>query len=133
MLDLKALLTKILNALSGGYVVAQQFWVNNSGWSYTKWSNGKLECWYIGSSGAYTCGTQRGNMYAGGWMTYSYPVAFVGQYTVTASATLTTDAYAVLAQISQPVSTSCKVRVVSGNSVPQNPYLISVHAVGKWK
>ena len=131
-ISFRALLRKILNALKIDFVIAQGFWVNNSGWNYTKWASGKLECWYVGSTGSYTCGTQRGNMYAGGWLGYAFPVAFDGSYSIVASVTLTTDAYVVLAQISQPQSGSCRVRVVAGSSVPQNAYEMHIYAVGKW-
>lgn len=42
MLDLKALLTKILDALKADYIVEQGI----SGiWTYRKWSSGIAECW----------------------------------------------------------------------------------------
>lgn len=43
MLDLKALLVKILDALKVDYVVEEG---TNTGWEYRKWNSGKLEAWY---------------------------------------------------------------------------------------
>ena len=124
MLDLKALLSKILGCC---YIKG-----TSGNWTYKKYLDGTLECWYNGYSGTYTCGTARGNMYAGGWLTYTFPVAFTNLQCVTASATLTTDAYTVLAQLSQPLNTSVKVRITSGSSIAANSYRMHVHAIGTW-
>ena len=124
MLDLKSLLNKIMGCL---YIQG-----TSGNWTYKKYANGILECWYNGYSGTYTCGTARGNMYAGGWLTYTYPVAFDNLQCVTASATLTTDAYTVLAQLSQPLNTSVKVRITSGSSIAANSYRMHIHAIGTW-
>lgn len=125
MLDLKALLSKILGCC---------YTKGTSGnWTYKKYLDGTLETWYQGATGNYTVGTARGNLYAGGWMTYTFPVAFNGVPVVTASANLTTDAYVVLAQTRSPSSTSVMVRITAGSSIAQNPnYLICIHAIGKW-
>ena len=103
-------------------------------WTYRKWNNGTLECWYSGNPGAYTCGTARGNMYSGGWITYGFPIPFISAPTVTASATLTTDAYVVLAQVSSIGASSCRVRITAGSSIASNSnYAITIHAIGKWE
>lgn len=46
MLDLKALLTKILNALKVNYVVAEGTLTSNGNGRYRKWNNGKAEFWW---------------------------------------------------------------------------------------
>lgn len=42
MLDLKALLTKILDALKADYIVEQG---TSGNWTYRKWNSGIAECW----------------------------------------------------------------------------------------
>lgn len=42
MLDLKALLTKILDALKADYIVEQG---TGNNWYYRKWNSGKVELW----------------------------------------------------------------------------------------
>lgn len=106
----------------------------SSNWTYKKYNDGTLECWWEANPGSYTCGTARGNMYAGGWIQYNFPVAFTGTPTVTASAMLTTDSYVVLAQTSAATSASVKVRIVAGSSISSNNnYTIHIHAIGKWQ
>ena len=133
MLDLKKLLTMMLEALSVDYPIEQT--ISASGWSYTKWKSGKLECWYDNNPGAYTCGTSRGSMYSGAWLSRSFPVAFKANAypTVTATVALTTDAYNVLAQVSEITTSGCKVRIVSSGSIASNSnYRLKIHAVGRW-
>ena len=131
MLDLKALLSKILDAIKVDYVVEE----GTSGqWIYRKWNSGVLEQWYQGNPGTYTVNTQRGNMYSGGNMTYTFPVEFVGYPTVVSGVTLSTDAYVVLAQEKGHSATSITIRIVAGSSVSANQYYtIHIYAVGKWK
>lgn len=134
--DLKAILDEVLPSCAIDFPIEQGFGVNSTGWSYTKWNSGKLECWYTGNPGSYTCGTARGNMYAGGWLTMTYPTSYLTgtSPTVTASVTLTTDAYCVHAQISEPASTTVKIRITSSGSIAANSnYSIKVYAVGRWK
>ena len=103
-------------------------------WTYKKYNDGTLECWYEGNPSSYTVGTARGNMYAGGWIQYNFPVSFSGTPTITASAMLTTDSYVVLAQTSAAASASVKVRIVAGSSISSNNnYTIHIHAIGKWQ
>lgn len=47
MLDLKALLSKILDTLKVDYVVGEG---TNTGWKYRKWNSGKIEGWYKAST-----------------------------------------------------------------------------------
>lgn len=108
---------------------------NSSGnWEYAKWNSGKCEQWYIGNPGAYTCGTARGSWYSGGNLTYTFPVPFISTPTVTGNVSLGTDAYVVLLQFNGLGAVSCQARIVSSSSIAQNSnYLISIHAIGKWK
>ena len=57
MLDVKALLTKILDALKTDYVIEQG---TVSNWSYRKWKSGKAEAWITGLS----LGSQSGSVWA---------------------------------------------------------------------
>ena len=103
-------------------------------WTYKKYNDGTLECWYEGNPGAYTCGTARGNMYSGGYISYTFPVSFNATPAVTVGAALTTDSYVVGAQMSEVSTTGVKVRIVSGSSISANSnYTIHIHAIGKWQ
>ena len=103
-------------------------------WTYKKYNDGTLECWYEGNPGAYTVGTARGSMYSGGYIQYNYPVAFASSPAVIAKAALTTDSYVVGAQISEVGTASVKVRIVAGSSIASNNnYTIHIHAFGKWQ
>lgn len=131
MLDVKALLTKVLDALKADYVVEQ----GTSGqWIYTKWDSGKLEQWYVGNPGSYTVNTTRGQLRSGNYITYTYPVAFIDYPSVVVNATLSTDAYVIWAQASDHSLTGIKVRIVASANVSASSYYsIHIHAVGKWK
>lgn len=127
MLDLKALLTKILGCC---------YTESTSGnWRYRKWATGLAEMWYTGSPGSYTVGTARGNLYSGGWITYTYPITLAAEpYFVSTSVTLTTDAYVVLTQTQQAASSNVKIRIVSSGSMAANTnYLIKIYVTGRWK
>ena len=103
-------------------------------WTYKKYNDGTLECWLEVNPGAYTCGTASGNMYSGGYISYTYPVSFNATPAVTVGAALTTDAYVVGAQMSEVSTTGVKVRIVSGSSISANSnYTIHIHAIGKWQ
>lgn len=131
MLDVKALLTKVLDAIKGDYVIEQ----GTSGqWLYTKWDSGKLEQWYVGSPGYYTIGTTRGQLRSGGTITYTFPIPFHDYPSVVVGATLSTEAYVVWAQESGHTATSIDVRIVASANIAQNNgYSIHIHAVGTWK
>lgn len=134
MLDTKKLLTKMLTMLKShdvDYIIEESI---SSTWKYRKWNSGILECWYEANPGAYTIGTQRGSMYAGAWITYTFPASFAYTPTVVASAMLTTDAYVVLAQTSPPQTTGVRVRLTASASVASTSnYTIHIYAIGRWK
>lgn len=116
------------------YLLGKAYISGRSGqWRYRKYLDGTMEVWYNGNPGGYTVGTQRGNMYAGGWITYNFPVAFDSIPAVTAGVTLGTDAYVVLAQIREADANSVKIRIVAGTSIASNSYYdINIHAFGTW-
>lgn len=125
MLDIKTLLTKILKCL---YVSGK-----SGGWTYRKYFDGTLECWYKGNPGAYTCGTARGSWYSGGDLTFTYPIAFSEAPTITGNVSLGTSAYVVEWQFNGFGAASCQGRIVSGSSIAQNTnYWIFIHAIGTW-
>lgn len=126
MLDVKALFSKILGCC---YIKG-----TSGNWTYKKYLDGTLECWYEANPGTYTIGTQRGSMYAGGWISYTFPASFAYTPTVVASAMLTTDAYVVLAQTSSPQTTGVRVRLTASASVASNSnYTLHIYAIGRWK
>ena len=118
-----------LNAVD--YIIEQG---SSGNWNYTKWNSGKLEQWYYGNPGAYTCSTAKGNWYSGGDLTFTYPIPFIATPTINGSVSLGTSAYVVLWQFNGFNNTSCQGRIVAGSSISSNSnYWIFVYAVGKWK
>ena len=125
MLDLKALFSKILGCC---YIRG-----TSGNWTYKKYLDGTLECWYYGNPGAYTVGTARGNWYSGGNLTFTYPVAFSSVPTITGAVAVGTSAYVVLWQFNGWNLSSCQGRIVAGSSIAQNSnYYIFIHAIGTW-
>ena len=61
MLDVKALLTKMLNAIKVDYIVKQG---TSGSWTYRKWNSGVAECWTHTTSGTFApTGTSGGISY----------------------------------------------------------------------
>lgn len=119
------------NTLMADFVVERG---TSGNWTYTKWNSGKCEQWYVGNPGSYTVGTTRGQLRSGGYLNYTYPVAFTAAPSVTVNATLTTDTYVVWAQASNHSNTGISVRIVaSANIAANSSYSIHIHAVGTWK
>ena len=113
------------------YVIEQG---SSGNWQYTKWNSGKLEQWYHGNPGAYTCGTKKTSWYVGGDLTFTYPIAFIDTPCINGSVSLGTAAYVVLWQFNGFNLTSCQGRIVADASISSNSnYWIFIHAVGKWK
>lgn len=130
MLNVKKTLTKILDALKVDYVVEEGA---GSNWRYRKWNSGRLEQWYEGYFVSYNVNTARGSFYSGAWTTLSYPISFTASHTACACATVSTDAYIVLAQAEEFNNSSIKIRLVSSGSMTGNNYRVFVYAEGTWK
>jgi hypothetical protein len=131
-LNLKALLTKIVEALKVDYLIEQG---TSGNWTYRKWNSGIAECWLPGwNPGSYTCGTARGSLYSGGNLSLTFPLTFTSYPAVTSSVSLGTDAYVVWLQFNGLGTSTAQCRIVSSGSVAANSnYLISVYAIGRWK
>lgn len=113
------------------FIIEQE---TSGNWTYVKWNSGKLECWLNANPGSYAVNTARGSLYSGNFISYTYPVSFTSAPSVMASATLTTSTYVIFTQISSAGATGCQVRICSSGSISaNNAFLISIHAIGKWK
>lgn len=131
MLDLKALLGKILDALKVDYVVEEG--ANTYG-TYRKWNSGVLEQWYEDGGRQYAITAQRGNLYTGDWISIAYPVEFVGFPSTSASLSLGTTAYALFAQTDNRFTATAWVRGVCGSSISSSiGFHFAIHAIGRWK
>lgn len=119
--------------LSGGTKLISYYVTTYQGWRCKKFTDGTCEAIYKGNPGAYTCGTARGSLYTGGYISYLYPSPFVDTPSVVVGAQLTTDSYVVWAQASSSDKFGVDVRIVSSGSIAQNSnYTISIHAFGRW-
>ena len=112
------------------YVVEQG---SGNGWKYRKWESGRLEQWYESYFMSYNVNTARGSFYSGAWTTLTFPVAFTSSHTVTACATISTDAYIILAQVEEFNTDTVKMRLVSSGSMSGNNYRVFAYAEGTWK
>lgn len=120
--------------LSGGTKVISYSTTIYQGWRCKFFTDGTCEAIYIGNPGAYTCGTARGSLYTGAYISYLYPTQFVNTPSVVVDAQLTTDSYVVWAQASSISNLGVDVRIVSSASIAQNSnYTISIHVFGRWK
>lgn len=75
MLDLKALLAKILDALKVDYIVEEDTATPDSygTWTYRKWKSGVAECWRPLSSGSFAPVSSVGGFYGRVLGTYLFP------------------------------------------------------------
>lgn len=132
MLNMKKLITKLLNAIKTDYIVEQG---TSGGWTYRKWNSGKYECYRFYNFASYAVNTARGSLYSGAWATVAFPSsAFTAAPTVTATLAFSTDAYAMFVQMKSATSTDVTMRLVSSASVSSGSAgYAHIHAVGTWK
>ena len=73
MLDVKTLLTKVLEALKVDYVVEEG---TSTAWTYRKWNSGIAEAWYRGNYGTVTLSTQLSTDIVSATMQLTFPFTF---------------------------------------------------------
>lgn len=130
MLDVKALLTKMLNAIKVDYIVEQ----GTSGiWAYRKWNSGIAECWGVDSrSRAMT--TQYGTAYYADIPNIMFPSGlFVSAPSVTASRANTSGGATGLVTVSVGADASKVFGYAYSSTSLTTTVGISIHAKGKWK
>lgn len=70
MLDLKALLAKILDALKVDYIIEEGI---DNDWSYRKWKGGSYEAWRYYQGTGLNCTSQSAGTYYGASKTLAFP------------------------------------------------------------
>lgn len=132
MLDLKALLSKILDALKVDYIVAEG---TSGSWFYRKWNSGKYECFAYHHFTSYAVNTARGSLYSGAWVNIAFPSSiFTTVPNVTATLALDSTAYAMFLQIQNVSTTGVNMRLISTGSMAANSAgYAHIQVVGMWK
>lgn len=134
MLDVKALLTKVLEALKVDYIVEQG---TDGGWTYRKWNSGIAECWYRGNYGSVTLNTILATDIVSASMQFTYPFTFATIPTCSIQYEGSTTGYAGVQYPGTPGTTTKSptfrlVRIGSQSVTLQNCY-VCCYAIGKWK
>lgn len=131
MLDLKALLSKILDAIKVDYVVEQHFSTGSSDpWNYRKWNSGMAECWRSYSGTNSTSGAVLGGYYA--VVSFNFPSGlFISEPPlVLASGRQGTGISMVCARDASKTSTIIHILT---NQSGSNSLIVRLYAIGKWK
>ena len=129
MLDVKALINKLLEAVSVDYIVGEG---TSGNWTYRKWNSGIAECW--GRHQYSTTGTTGwGNIYYNTpTATVYYPSSLFIEEPV-ATAIQTANGIQGMLTVSRSTDTSLTVYNSRGASSGSGTLYFSIHAIGKWK
>lgn len=132
MLDLKALLAKILDALKVDYIVEEGTATSDSygTWTYRKWRSGVAECWRSYSGTASTSGAVLGGYYA--VLSFNFPSRlFISEPPlVLASGRFGTGISMVCARDAS--KTNANIHILT-NQAGSNGVIVRLYAIGKWK
>lgn len=125
MLDVKALLTKILEALKTDYIIEE-------GTNYRKWNSGKAECWGEATATVNVTSQSNGTYYTS--RTMAFPISFASRPTVFPSVSQDSGVFfAAIGNISTLSTTQVQVRVLSNTSQSNKSITFAYYAIGKWK
>lgn len=121
MLDMKALINKLLEAVSVDYVVEE----GASGiWTYRKWNSGIAECWGITTG---TTISKFGSIV--GWFEQSFPITFTNEPVITATARVESDAFCHVCFVD-----TTEVYVLSpAHTSAGSAFKVRQYVVGRWK
>ena len=129
MLDVKALLNKLLGAVKVDFVVEE----GTSGiWTYRKWNSGIAECW--GRYQHHTTGTtQWGSTYYNTpTASIAFPTSFFLEAPVVSALQVSNGIQGMVAVSSVNTATAALYNV-RGASSGSGTLIFSVHAIGTWK
>ena len=129
MLDVKALISKLLDAVKADYVVEQ----GTSGiWTYRKWKSGIAECWgtYTANIAINTSSAVYGGYRSGAINLPAFPITFTSAPSVSATANSATGYW--FNNIA-PTTTGGQFYLSAGASMTSASRRISFHAIGEWK
>lgn len=130
MLDVKALLVKILDGLKVDYVVEQ----GASGmWTYRKWNSGIAECWgkYTASMAVNTASAGYGGYRSGLLTTPTFPITFISSPSVTATANAAQGFW--VNNVGVQNTTNAQFYLSSGASLAAASRAVAFDVKGKWK
>lgn len=129
MLDVKKLLTKILDTIKTDYIVEKG---TSGGWTYRKWNSGVAECWAYFRYTSVAMTTSEGYGYYAPLKTENFPnnLFYSTAPVVTVGAELNGSLGGFT--ISTTSKTSMSGYLWATKSTTRNVYL-HVHAVGNWK
>ena len=128
-LDLKKLISKILNTQPKDYVVEQ----GTSGiWTYRKWSNGLAECWGRSSLGTKAITTRYGNGYYASANTINFPSNFFNNVPTVTISSQDGAGYGTWFNITSVSKTDVRGFMYAITSVSPG-ITLNIHAVGKWE
>lgn len=128
MLDLKAWIDKVTNALKTDYVVEQG---TSNGWTYRKWLSGIAECWYKGLTKSSQSFASWGSLYYGDWATgLQYPFAFIS-----APALMVTPADSQAYVLGRYNETATEVGTIrlGHNNTTSVQVVLDLYAIGRWQ
>lgn len=134
VLDLKALLSKILDALKVDYVVEEGTATPDSygTWTYRKWKSGVAECWRDFSSGTFAPATAVGGFYGRVLTTYYFPT---GLFIARPEGFFNLSSWGTgyfWGQMRLTSATTYQVAVWRNDNA-SSPALGSIYAIGYWK
>ena len=129
MLDLKAWIDKVTNALKADYVVEQ----GTSGiWTYRKWNSGVAECWgkTTGNWSVNTSSAAYGGYRSTNISIPTFPFTFTANPTLVVMCNTASGSW-----VNNAVSTTTggSFYFSAGSSMAAANRTVSFHAIGKWK
>lgn len=129
MLDVKVLLTMILDALKTDYIVEQG---TNGIWTYRKWNSGVVECW--GLKTQTITSTSGGGPFSGycfAFSSTSFPTSLFNEKPVVSVTGKVGSNYNCVSYVS--VSSSSISIELQANVSGSRSCEAHIHAIGKWK
>ena len=119
MLDVKALLAKMLNAIKVDYIVEQG---TSGGWTYRKWNSGIAECWGTGTIGSNSA------------CSINYPITFTSvTHCVASCGYLSSGTYVAPTISVQPLSDRVNLYARVSTSAVTSPHTVYCEVKGRWK
>lgn len=134
MLDLKALLSKILDVIKVDYIVEEGTTTSDSygTWTYRKWKSGVAECWRDFSSASFAPVTAVGGFYGRVLATYYFPT---GLFIARPEGFFNLSSWGTgyfWGQMRLTSATTYQVAIWRNDNA-SSPALGSIYAIGYWK
>lgn len=130
MLDVKALLMKIADALKADYVIEQG---TSNSWTYRKWNSGAFECWrvYNASIAVNTASAGYGGYRSAQLSIPTFPITFISAPSI--SAVIGSGSQGAWVNNCQSSTTGGYFYLSSAQSQSASTRDIHFQVMGKWK